>query len=642
MPEPYPLLAGINSIDDLKRLPERVLPRLAEELRRYIIEVVSRTGGHLASNLGVVELTIALHRVFSSPRDKIIWDVGHQTYAHKILTGRKDGFRFLRQRNGMSGFPKRSESEHDVFETGHASTSISAALGILCAQELREVDGRVIAVIGDGSLTGGIALEALNCAGQLGKKLIIVLNDNTMSIDENVGALSVYLTRITATRPYRLFRKTVDGLVRRIPVVGRRILQWIYRLKGAAKAFFFRNHFFADLGFEYVGPLHGHDIHSLIRVLDNVAENFERPTVVHVSTVKGKGYTHAESAPSRFHGVGAFSVADGKPAGEARTNYTDVFGEALLDLAAGDRRIAAVTAAMAAGTGLEPFARAFPDRFFDVGIAEQHAVTFSAGLAAGGLKPVVAVYSTFIQRAVDQVIHDVALQKLPVVFALDRAGLVGRDGETHHGVFDVALFRGVPHLAVMAPASAGELRAMLAWALDSGAPAVVRYPRAACSFDHPACDLPLVPGRGGKIIDRGGEALIVAVGSLAAEAAAAAAVLEEEGILIDVYSPRFLRPVDEAYFLNVVAPYRRILFVEDGVKGGGIGEYLGCLMSEQGVESGGAAGITVFSAAGVPDRFVEQGSRRELLALCGLDAAGIANRVRKLVGEGRLTPQIKI
>ncbi len=637
MNDRYPILSRIDSIDDLKSLPERVLPRLADELRRYIIEVVSRNGGHLASNLGVVELTIALHRVFSSPRDKIVWDVGHQTYAHKILTGRKEAFRHLRQRHGVSGFPKRIESEHDVFETGHASTSISAALGILCAQELREVGGRVIAVIGDGSLTGGIALEALNCAGQLGKRLIIVLNDNNMSINENVGALSVYLTKITATRPYRLFRKTVDGLVRRIPIVGRRLLQGIYRLKRAAKAFFFRNHFFADLGFEYVGPLHGHDIHSLIRVLDNVAENFERPTVVHVSTVKGKGYTHAESAPSRYHGVGAFTVADGKPSGEVRTNFTDVFGEAVLDLAAGDQRIAAVTAAMAAGTGLEPFARAFPDRFYDVGIAEQHAVTFAAGLAVGGLKPVVAVYSTFIQRSVDQVIHDVALQKLPVVFALDRAGLVGRDGETHHGVFDVALFRGVPNLAVLAPATAGELRAMLAWALDAGAPAVVRYPRAACAFDHPACDLPLVAGRGVKVLERGGGTLVVAVGSLLAEAVAAAGVLEEEGIPIDVYSPRFLKPIDEAYFQRVAAPYRRVLFVEEGVKAGGVGEYLGCLLAECGADSGGTARGPVFSAAGVPDRFVEQGSRRELLALCGLDAAGIADRVRVLAGVGKLS-----
>jgi 1-deoxy-D-xylulose-5-phosphate synthase len=633
MKERYPLLAEINSIADLKRLPESDLPRLAEELRRYIIEVVSRTGGHLASNLGVIELTIALHRVFSSPRDKIVWDVGHQTYAHKILTGRREAFRNLRQLKGVSGFPKRSESEHDVFETGHASTSISAALGILCAQELREVGGHVIAVIGDGSLTGGIALEALNCAGQLGKKLIIVLNDNAMSIDQNVGALSVYLTRLTATRPYRLFRKTFDGLVRRIPFVGRRLLQGIYRLKRAAKAFFFRNHFFADLGFEYVGPLHGHDLHSLIRVLENVAENFERPTVVHVATVKGKGYGHAESDPALFHGVGAFSVADGKLEGDGRKTYTDVFGEALLDLAALDNRIAAVTAAMAAGTGLEPFARAFPDRFYDVGIAEQHAVTFAAGLAAGGLKPVVAVYSTFVQRAVDQVIHDVALQKLPVVLALDRAGLVGRDGETHHGVFDIQLFRGVPNLAFLAPASPAELRAMLAFALDSGIPAIVRYPRAACAREHAVCGRPLAPGRGVMVLERGGEALIVAVGSLLAEALAAAARIEEEGSRADVYSLRFLKPIDEAFFLETVAPYRRVLFVEDGVKAGGIGEYLGCLMAE----AGGKNQDTVFSAAGVPDRFVEQGSREELLALCGLDAAGIAGRVRKLLGAGELS-----
>jgi 1-deoxy-D-xylulose-5-phosphate synthase len=629
MEEKYPLLDKIESIADLKRLPERVLPRLAEELRRYIIEVVSRTGGHLASNLGVIELTIALHRVFQSPRDKIVWDVGHQTYAHKILTGRREGFRQLRQRHGVSGFPKRSESEHDVFDTGHASTSISAALGILCGQELRDVPGNVIAVIGDGSLTGGLALEALNCGGQLGKKFIIVVNDNNMSIDQNVGALSVYLTRLTATRTYRIFRNSIDRLIRRVPFVGKRLLEGIYRFKRALKAFFFRTNFFADLGYEYVGPLHGHDLHALIRVFENVVRNFDRPTVVHVATVKGKGYGHAEDDPALFHGVGAFSVEDGKLSGDGQLSYTEAFADALLDLAARDERVVAVTAAMSTGTGLDPFARAYPRRFFDAGIAEQHAVTFAAGLASSGMKPVTAIYSTFIQRAVDQVIHDVALQNLPVVLALDRAGLVGRDGETHHGVFDIQLFRGVPGVIFMAPSSRGEMRAMLDFAVASRGPALIRYPRAICVAGVDALDSPLEAGRGVFARELGGEALIVTLGSLVEDALRASDRLSGEGIRADVYSLRFIKPIDTAFFLEAVAPYRGILFVEDGVRSGGIGEYLACLVAEQGRECGVAL-------AGVPDRFIEHGSRQELLALCGLDAEGMAGWVRRLFGAEKL------
>ncbi len=487
----------------------------------------------------------------------------------------------------------------------------------------------MVAVIGDGSLTGGIALEALNCAGQIGKKLIIVLNDNQMSIGQNVGALSVHLTRLTTTRTYRLFRNTVDRLVRRIPFVGKRLLQDVYRLKRALKAFFFRTDFFADLGFEYVGPLHGHDIHGLTRVFENVVRNFERPAVIHVSTIKGKGYDHAETDPSGFHGVGAFTVANGERKKTDGIAFTEAFGEALLDLARRDPAVTAITAAMCNGTGLDDFARELPRRFYDVGIAEQHAVTFAAGLAQAGLKPV-AIYSTFIQRATDQVIHDVALQKLPVVLALDRAGLVGQDGETHHGVFDIPLFRSVPHLVFMAPSGRTEMRLMLEYALSAGWPAVIRYPRAVCLSRDEACVPPLVAGRGEKLTSRHGELLIVALGALVHEALAAAEELAAERIAADVYSLRFVRPVDEEYFFEMIAPYTHVLFVEDGVKAGGIGEALGFLIAEHGLNK-------TVAAIGVPDRFIEQGSRRELLSLCGLDAMGIAAQARRLLGAGTLT-----
>ena len=629
--ELYPLLAKINSLSDLKALPGSDLPLLAAELRRYIIEVVSRTGGHLASNLGVIELTIALHRVFDSPRDKIIWDVGHQTYAHKILTGRREAFSSLRQYRGVSGFPKRAESEHDIFETGHASTSISAALGLLCGQEMNGVEGKVVAVIGDGALSGGMAFEALNCAGQLGRKLIIVLNDNNMSIGQNVGALSVHLTKLTATRTYRLFRNTVDRIIRRIPLIGRRLLQDIYRLKRAFKAFFFRTDIFADLGFEYVGPLSGHDIHSLERIFKNVVVNFQRPTVIHVATVKGKGYGHAETDPCGFHGVGAFQVDNGRKERMDGLTYTEAFGRRLLDLARRDDSISAITAAMGNGTGLDPFACEFPRRFYDVGIAEQHAVTFAAGLAQAGRKPVAAIYSTFIQRAADQVIHDVALQKLPVVLALDRAGLVGQDGETHHGVFDIPLFRGVPHLEFMAPSNGEEMRLMLEYALSCGHPAILRYPRAVCSAGEEQKTAPLVAGRGEMLTARNGSLLLVALGSLVPGALTAAEALSAGHIPTDVYTLRFIRPLDEGYFLDIVAPYSHVLFLEDGVTSGGVGEALGFLLAERGL-------MKTMAAAGVPNRFIEQGSRQELLALCGLDVAGIVGRAHRLVGAGNLTP----
>ncbi|RPJ09673.1 MAG: 1-deoxy-D-xylulose-5-phosphate synthase [Spirochaetaceae bacterium] len=631
MKSEYSVLPTINSVEDLKRLPEKYLPTLAEELRDYIVDVVSTTGGHLASNLGVVELTIALHRVFNSPDDKIIWDVGHQTYAHKILTGRRKNFRSLRQLGGVSGFPKKNESEHDIFETGHASTSISAALGILSGQELKGVRGNVIAVIGDGSLTGGMALEALNHAGELGKRLIIVLNDNKLSIGQNVGALSVHLTQFTTTRTYNLFRRTFDTFVKRIPFIGKNLLEFIYRMKRGLKAFLFQTNFFADLGYEYVGPINGHHLSSLIHAFKNVVKNFDKPTVIHVSTKKGKGYDYAESNPVRFHGVGAFEISNGTSIKMEYIPFTDVFSEALVALAEKDSSIVAITAAMAEGTGLYRFRERFPDRFFDVGICEQHAVTFAAGLAASGQKPVVAIYSTFMQRAIDQVIHDVALQKLPVVLAMDRAGLVGNDGETHHGVFDITLLRSVPNLVILSPASSEEMEMMLDFAIIGGFPCAIRFPRAECPSGIPALKAPLFLGQGVFVVKDNGEVLIVTLGNTIIEATDARSLLKKKGIFTDVYNLRFIKPLDEDALIETCRPYGKIVFIEDGVILGGIGEYAGYVVKQAFPEK-------EFHMIGVPDNFVEHGDRKELVSLCGFSAAGIAEKVMNLVQVNRKMP----
>jgi len=620
MDNKYSLLATINCPADLKRLSRRELPRLAQELREYIIEVVSQNGGHLASNLGVIELTIALHRVFNSPQDKIIWDVGHQIYAHKILTGRRDNFKSLRQFKGLSGFPKRSESPHDVFETGHASTSISAALGMLCGQGLQGKKSHVVAVIGDGALTGGMAFEALNHAGQLGNRLIIILNDNNMSIGQNVGALSVYMTKLTTTRYYRLFRDTVDKTIQHLPWIGLRLNNYIQRFKRALKAFFFRTNLFADLGYEYVGPLNGHDINSLLHVLTNVLKNFYRPTVIHIATKKGKGYIHAESDPSLFHGVGAFSIGDGKLEPKTDLSFTDAFGQSMVELGKEDQRIVAITAAMKDGTGLDRFAELFPTRFFDVGIAEQHAVTFAAGLATAGLKPVVAIYSTFMQRATDQLIHDVALQNLPVIFALDRAGLVGNDGETHHGNFDLSLFSCVPGLVILSPGNCEELGLMLAYALKLNKPVILRYPRAIPSCGNRDLTLPLALGKGLLLGQASGDVLLISTGSLLGEALKASSLLSSKGVLTSVYHLRFIKPIAEEVFLSLVSRFKLLVYIEDNVVRGGLGEYLARILAQ-------ASHFKRQLFIGLPDRFIEHGSRHELLWHCGLDAKGIANQV---------------
>jgi 1-deoxy-D-xylulose-5-phosphate synthase len=632
-------LSGIRGPEDIKNLTYAELNRLAAEIRSVIVSTVSRNGGHLASNLGVVELTIALHRVFQSPHDKIVWDVGHQCYTHKLLTGRFESFGTLRRADGIAGFPKHSESPHDVFNTGHASTSISAALGLLAGERIRGGNGRAVAVIGDGALTGGLAYEALSHAGQIGLPLVVVLNDNKMSIGPNVGGLSKYLSRLSMQAKYQSFRRRFDAMAKSLPFIGEVFYSLVIRMKRAVKAVFYTDNFFVDLGFEYVGPIDGHHIPQMEQVFRDVRK-LDRPVVIHVITRKGKGYGFAEDDPGSYHGVSSFSVSGGLapgggPAGPGLRSrevcgggisFTASFSAALREAAARDGRVVAVTAAMEKGTGLSPFKTLFPQRFFDVGIAEEHAVTFASGLAARGLRPVAAVYSTFIQRAVDQVIHDTSLQGLPVVFALDRSGLVGDDGETHQGVFDISLFRSAPGMTILAPASNRELRNMLAWALAGTGPAAIRYPKALCPPEEEAFSLPLENGRGVFVRRENAPLCLAFTGSLYPQAREAGEILFRRGLGADLYNLRFLKPVDEDYLADILRRYRMVVFIEEGIRQGGFGEYAACLA----LRLDSPARILVL---GVGESFTAQngalGSREELLRFNGLDGPGIASRILK-------------
>jgi 1-deoxy-D-xylulose-5-phosphate synthase len=613
------LLAQIQGPEDLTTLNNRELLRLAAEIRALIVATVSRNGGHLASNLGVVELTIALHRVFHSPRDKIVWDVGHQCYTHKLLTGRYGEFHTLRREGGIAGFPKHTESPHDVFDTGHASTSISAALGLLAGERIRGGKGRAVAVIGDGALTGGLAYEALSHAGQLGLPLVVILNDNKMSIGPNVGGLSKYLSRLSMKARYQRFRRKFDAMAKRLPLVGDVFYDAVVRLKRAVKAVFYTDNFFVDLGFEYVGPIEGHNLPQLEQVFRDV-RRLDRPVVIHVITRKGKGYGYAEDDPGLYHGVSSFSVDGGLPEGVCGNTFTQAFSEGIREAAARDDRVVAITAAMEKGTGLSPFKAQFPKRFFDVGIAEEHGVTFAAGLAARGLRPVAAIYSTFIQRGMDQVIHDTSLQGLPVLFALDRAGFVEDDGETHQGLFDISLFRAVPGMTILAPADGTELKAMLNWALTGPGPAMIRYPKAACPPADRAFSLPLEQGRGVFVRREGSPLCLAFTGSLYPQALKAAALLADRGIEADLYNLRFLKPLDEDYLAEILRRYETVAFIEEGLRSGGFGEYA----AELALRKNCSAQVLVL---GVKDAFTAQGKREELLRRNGLDGPGIASRV---------------
>ncbi len=623
----YALLNRIEKPEDVKALTVRELEQLASELRHFIIDTVSQNGGHLAPNLGTVELTLALYSVFSFPGDKLVWDVGHQAYTHKILTGRRDAFKTLRKKGGITGFPNRSESVYDAFGVGHASTSISAALGMALARDARGEKNQVIAVIGDGALTGGESFEALNNAGDLGTKLIVILNDNEMSIDANVGAMSEYLSRIRIAPQYARAKRDMGSLLMSIPHIGDKVYKTASHLKDGVRSVLVPGSLFEEMGFHYIGPIDGHNIGLLEEVLAS-AKEMEGPVLIHIHTVKGKGYKPAEQAPDKFHGVGCFDPSTGKSAKKAgcAPSYTSVFSKALIDLAKDRPDILAITAAMPSGTGLKAFGQAYPKRFFDVGIAEEHAMTLAAGMAAAGMHPVIALYSTFAQRAYDQLIHDVCLQNLPVTLCLDRAGLVGEDGPTHHGVFDLSYLRQMPNMCVMAPKDEEELRHMLATAIAIEGPAAVRYPRGA-GLGVPLTDsLETLPVGKAEVLQEAGDIAFLAVGTMVEKAKEAAAILKEEGIEAAVVNMRFIKPLDTERIDEMARTKRLLITVEENVLAGGFGSAVAEYLADHGIE-------VPLLRFGIPDRFIEQGTRRELLSLCGLQPDEMAERIRERLSQ---------
>ena len=623
----YALLNRIEKPEDVKALTVRELEQLASELRHFIIDTVSQNGGHLAPNLGTVELTLALYSVFSFPGDKLVWDVGHQAYTHKILTGRRDAFKTLRKKGGITGFPNRSESVYDAFGVGHASTSISAALGMALARDARGEKNQVIAVIGDGALTGGESFEALNNAGDLGTKLIVILNDNEMSIDANVGAMSEYLSRIRIAPQYARAKRDMGSLLMSIPHIGDKVYKTASHLKDGVRSVLVPGSLFEEMGFHYIGPIDGHNIGLLEEVLAS-AKEMEGPVLIHIHTVKGKGYKPAEQAPDKFHGVGCFDPSTGKSAKKAgcAPSYTSVFSKALIDLAKDRPDILAITAAMPSGTGLKAFGQAYPKRFFDVGIAEEHAMTLAAGMAAAGMHPVIALYSTFAPRAYDQLIHDVCLQNLPVTLCLDRAGLVGEDGPTHHGVFDLSYLRQMPNMCVMAPKDEEELRHMLATAIAIEGPAAVRYPRGA-GLGVPLTDsLETLPVGKAEVLQEEGTIAFLAVGTMVEKAKEAAAILKEEGIEAAVVNMRFIKPLDTELLGEMARTKKLLITAEENVLAGGFGSAVAEYLADHGIE-------VPLLRFGIPDRFIEQGTRRELLSLCGLQPDEMAERIRERLSQ---------
>jgi len=616
-------LKNIASPEDLKKLDIHELKILAQEIREKIIDVVSEKGGHLAPSLGVIELTIALHYVFEAPKDKIIWDVGHQAYAHKLITGRTKEFDTLRQYGGISGFPRRKESEYDVFGTGHASTSISSALGIVAARELKGEKFKVVAVIGDGALTGGMAFEGLNNAGHLKKDIMIVLNDNKMSIAKNVGAFRRYLTKISAIPTYHKLRYDVWELINKLPstIVGEEIKELAHKIGDGLKNLIVPTMLFEELGFEYFGPVDGHNISDLIDIFSKV-KRIVGPKLVHVLTKKGKGYSPAEGDPTHFHGLGKFNKTTGlSERGNGPPSYSKVFGDIIVELAENDSKIVAITAAMPTGTGLDNFAAKFPERFFDVGIAEQHAVTFAAGLSTEGLKPVVAIYSTFLQRAFDQLIHDVCLQNLPVIFCMDRGGIVGEDGPTHHGTFDLSYLRIIPNMIIMAPKDEIELKNMLYTAVNYGkGPIAIRYPRGNV-YGLPQKKKPKkTPIGKGELLKEGKDVLIIAVGSMVYPSLDAAKILSEKGIDAAVINARFIKPIDDALIRKEMEGKKLIVTVEENAVNAGFGsavlEFLQAINAKKRILN-----------IGIPDKFVEHGNPELLRENLGLCCKGIAKRV---------------
>lgn len=612
------ILEQIKEANDIKKIKPSEYAALAEELRTFIIQSVSETGGHLASNLGVVELTMALHLCLDLPKDKIIWDVGHQSYTHKILTGRKDEFAGLRSFGGMSGFPKHRESSCDAFDTGHSSTSISAALGYARARDLQGEDYTVVAVIGDGSLTGGMAYEALNNAVRLNSNLIIILNDNNMSISENVGGMSKYLNRIRTNENYLEFKSDVESALRRIPGVGDSLAYGVKKVKDSVKQMLVQGGLFEDLGVEYMGPVDGHDMGQLIRAI-KAAKHEKNAVLVHVITQKGRGYEPAEDNPSEFHGVGKFDIASGEIAKSQKVSYTSVFSETIQEIGDQDKRVVAVSAAMPSGTGLTKFANRFPNRFFDVGIAEEHAVTFAGGLAAGGLKPYVAIYSSFFQRAYDQIIHDVCIPDLPVTFCIDRAGIVGADGETHQGILDLSFFASIPNMTIFAPKNRYELAAVMKFSLDFEHPLAIRYPRGDAWEGEKEHQATIEYGKS-EMLYEGEQVALLAVGSMVETAVQVKEELEASGLNATVVNARFIKPLDTEMLDALEQKHNMIVTMEENVLRGGFGE----AVSDYYMLKGSAVYV---KHVGIPDVFVEHGNVTQLKASMGMDAWNIAGKI---------------
>ena len=624
------VLGKVNSPADLKDLSIRDLERLAHEIRQKIIETVSKTGGHLAPSLGTVELTLALHYVFDTPKDKIIWDVGHQAYAHKLITGRRDRFHTLRTYGGISGFPKRSESPYDAFDTGHSSTSISAGLGISTAKGLKGEKNKVIAVIGDGSMTAGMAFEGLNQAGHNEKDLIVVLNDNAMSISPNVGAFSSFLSRKMTGRRFVNLKKDLEGFIKSLPGVGENIINLVRKSEDSFITFFTPGMLFEAFKFKYIGPIIGHRLDRLIEAFRNTS-HLEGPVLVHVLTKKGKGYEPAEKDPSHFHGVGSFEIPTGSPQKDGPKpvpSYTEMFGKTMLDLGRTNKKLFAVTAAMPEGTGLSKFAEHFPDRFMDTGIAEQHAVTFAAGLATEGFRPVVAIYSTFLQRAFDQIIHDVCLPNLPVIFAIDRGGLVGEDGPTHHGHFDITYLRSLPNITVMAPKDENELRHMLYTALKHPGPVAIRYPRGKGIGGPIDAKYKKIPIGKSETLRKGKDLLILALGNTVHPSLEAATNLEKDGLSVGVVNCRFVKPIDPKLG-ELSTSVGRVLVVEENIRQGGFGGAILELFNDLGLVDVHVKRI------GLPDKFIEHGASRLLREKYDLDTAGILKEARDFCQEAQ-------
>jgi len=618
-----PLLANINSPQDIKGFDIPTLSQLSREIREFIINTVSNTGGHLAPSLGVVELTLVLHHLFDTPRDKIIWDVGHQAYAHKIITGRRDKFETIRQYKGISGFPNISESDYDSFGVGHASTAISAGYGIACARDLAGDNYKVIAVVGDGALTGGLAFEGLNNAGASLRDFIVIVNDNSMSISPNVGAISKYLTNIISNPLYNRIKSEIWDITGMLSTTGSHIRRGVKRIQDTLKSFVIPGLLFERLGFRYFGPVDGHNIAGLIRLFREV-QKLHGPIVIHVLTKKGKGYEPAEQNASIFHGLGQFDPKTGTVITKSETpTYTNIFGKTIIELAEKNEKIVAITGAMALGTGLSEFSKKFPSRFFDVGIAESHAVTFAAGMAVQGYKPVVAIYSSFLQRSYDQIIHDVALQDLPVVFALDRAGIVGDDGPTHNGVFDLAYLRTIPGLVIMAPIDEEELRHMLWTAIQYNGPIAIRDPRGFAEGVQLSNSYEAIPIGISKVLRSGSDLAIIAAGNLTYKALEAAEILAiQDNLSVEVINPRFIKPIDTEMLTRIASKFKLLLTLEEGTIKGGLGSEVAEYFSDRKISS------VDLVRCGIPDKFIEQGDRKLLLKLGGLDAEGIVHRVR--------------